>query len=378
MSTTGREQTPAPAASDVAASLREATFVRLVSDAAGDALAGTGVLARALDAAGTPFQASVVAPFADPDRTTEADVTVALGPGHSTGDHTLSASPAATAFDIARELGAGADPEAGPGADPVLALAGTLAGGDADGTVAEAAEQAGVERRPGIAVPVTDLADGLAHTTLVSGPFSGDEERARATLAALDLGPEPDADDHRRLASLVALDVTEDTSPAAADAVARLLHPYVGGPFETVGGYADVLDAVARDRPGVGIALALGHESVHDAALSAWRDHATRAHTAVAEATTGRYDGLFVARGDAMPVGTVARLIAQFHAPEAVTLVVTDGEAAVRATDGRDVADALRVATDAVGGTTVGQGDRARAQFDVPTSELIEAFREAV
>jgi hypothetical protein len=370
MSTTGREQTSAPAPSDVAASLREATFVRLVSDATGDALAGTGVLARALDAAGTPFQASVVGPFADPDRTTEADATVALGPGHSTGDHTLSVSPAATAFDIARELGSGAD--------PVLALAGTLAGGDADGTVAEAAEQAGVERRPGVAVPVADLVDGLAHTTLVSGPFSGDEARVQAMLADLDLGTEPSGDDHRRVASLVALAVTEEMPPGAADAVARLLHPYVGGPFETVGGYADVLDAVARERPGVGIALALGHESVHGAALSAWRDHARRAHTAVAEATTGRYDGLFVARGDAMPVATVARLIAQFHAPEAVTLVVTDGEAAVRAVDGRDVADAMRRATDAVGGTTVGRGDRARARFDVPTSDLIEAFREAV
>jgi hypothetical protein len=370
MSTTGRDQAPAPAASDLAAALDRATFVRLVSDATGEGLAAAGVLAGALDDDGTPFQASVVGPFADPDRTTEADVTVALGSTQSTADHTLTATPAATAFQIVRELGATAD--------PILALAGTIAGGDVDGTVADAAEQAGLERRPGVAVPVADLADGLAHSTLLSGPFSGDEDAARATLASMDLPAEPAGDDHRRVASLVALAVSEDAPERASSALARGLHPYVGGPFETVGGYADVLDAVARTDPGTGIALALGHDSVHGRALSAWRTHASRAHTAVADATTGRYDGLFVARGDAMPTGTVARLVADFHAPEPVVLAVTDGEAAARATDGSDVAAPMRTATDAVGGTTVGQGERARAQFDVPTSELIEAFREAL
>ncbi|WP_324662750.1 hypothetical protein [Haloarcula sediminis] len=369
MSTTGRDQAPAPSPSDLAAALDGAAFVRLVSDATGAALSATGLLARALAADDTPFQASVVAPFADPDRTTEADVTVSLGAGGHGADHTLSATPAATAFAIARELGAG---------DPVLALAGTVAGGDADGTVADAAERAGVERRPGLAVPVADIADGLAHSTLLSGPFSGDAEAARAALAELDLPADPTDDDRRRVASLVALAVTEDAPERATEAVARGLHPYVGGPFETVGGYADVLDAVAREAPGTGIALALGHEGVRESALSAWQTHAARVHSAVADATTGRYDGLFVARGDEMPVGTVARLVADFHAPEPVTLVVTDGEAAARATDGRDVAATMRAATDAVGGETVGRGDRARARFDVPTSELIEAFREAV
>ena len=370
MSTTVREQTPAPDTSAIAASLHEATFVRLVSDATGEALAATGVLARALDDDDTPFQASVVGPFDDPDRTTEADVTVALGPTHRTADHTLAATPAATAYAVAKELDATTD--------PILALAGSIAGGDIDETVAEAAERAGLERRPGLSVPVADIADGLAHSTLLSGPFSGDEERARAMVAELELGAKLTEDDHRRVASLAALAVTEDAPPRAAEAVGRGLHPYVGGPFETVGGYADVLDAVARERPGTGIALALGHDSVRMTALSAWRAHAADAHRALAEATTGRYDGLFVARGDAMPVGTVARLVADFHAPESVTLVVTDGEAAVRATDGQDVAAAMAAAADTIGGESAGRDDRARVQFDVSTAEFIEAFREAV
>ncbi|WP_423999386.1 hypothetical protein ACOZ4I_10825 [Haloarcula salina] len=369
MSATGREPTPATSPSALAGSLREAAFVRLVSDATGDALAATGLLARALD--DTPFQASVVRPFEDPDRTTEADLTVAVGRTQSAADVSLTDRAAATAFETARELGT---------ADPALALAGTIAAGDADGAVAEAAERAGLERRPGVAVPVADLADGLAHSTLFVAPFSGEADAARAALADLDVAPDedPSTDDRRRLASLVALTVTEDAPPRAADAVQRALRPAVGGPFETVGGYADVLDAVARERPGTAVALALGHDAVREDALDAWRTHARRAHEAVTDATTGRYDGLFVARGDPMPTGTVARLFADFRAPEPVTLVVTDGEAAARATDGRDVAASIRAAVESVGGDAVGTGDRARARFDVSTADFIEAFREAL
>ncbi|KOX91982.1 hypothetical protein AMS69_15660 [Haloarcula rubripromontorii] len=369
MSATGREPTPATSPGDLAGSLSEAAFVRLVSDATGEALAATGLLARALD--DTPFQASVVRPFEDPDRTTETDVTVAIGRPQPTADVTLTDRAAATAFEAARELGT---------ADPALALAGTIAAGAVDGTVAEAAEQAGLERRPGVAVPTADLADGLAHSTLFVAPFSGETDAARAALAALDISPDdsPSADDHRRLASLVAMAVTADAPPRAADAVQRALRPAVGGPFETVGGYADVLDAIARERPGTAVALALGHEAVREEALDAWRTHATRAHEAVSDATTGRYDGLFVARGDAMPTGTVARLFADFRAPEPVTLVVTDDRAAARATDGRDVSETMHAAADGVGGDAVGTGERARARFDASTADFIEAFREAV
>ncbi|EMA16001.1 hypothetical protein [Haloarcula amylolytica] len=372
MSATGREPTPATSPGDLAGSLSEATFVRLVSDATGEALAATGLLARALD--DTPFQASVVRPFEDPDRTTETDITVAIGRTQPTADVTLTDRAAATAFETARELGGTAD--------PALALAGTIAAGEVDGTVAEAAEQAGLDRRPGVAVPGTDLADGLAHSTLFVAPFSGDADAARATLADLsaDANQSADrsADDHRRLASLVALTVTADAPPRAADAVQRALRPTMGGPFETVGGYADVLDAVSREQPGTAVALALGHEAVREDALAAWRSHAARAHEAVSEATTGRYDGLFVARGDAMPTGTVARLFADFRAPEPVTLVVTDTAAAARATDGRDVSETMHAAAETVGGDAVGTGDRARARFDVSTADFIEAFREAV
>lgn len=389
MSTAGRDQSSAPAASDVAAALAEAGFVRLVARADGDSLAATGVLARALDARGTPFQATVVRPFSDATRATDADLTVAVGHTDATADVSLSGpGPASvTAFEAVTELG--------DSPDPTLAVAGALAAGEGTGTLAEAAEQAGIERRIGVAVPVEDLADGLAHSTLVHAPFSGDADAAADALAELDLGQNendevPDAehpngqilteDDHRRLASLVALAVTgaEDATDRAGESVERALRPYVGGPFETVGGYADVLDATARERPGIAVALALGHDGLREEALASWRTHAERAHAAVTDATTRRYEGVFVARGGEMPVGTVARLVADFRSPEPVTLVVGEDEAAARSTDGRDVYDALATAADATDGDATGSEKRARAGFAGERYEFVETFREAL
>ena len=370
MSATGREPTPATSPSDLAGSLREAAFVRLVSDATGEALAATGLLARALD--DTPFQASVVRPFEDPDRTTEADLTVAVGRAQSAADVALTDRAAATAFETARELGT---------ADPALALAGTIAAGEVDGTVAEAATQAGLERRPGVAVPVADLADGLAHSTLFVAPFSGEADAARAAMADLDVDPDgtPSDDDGRRLASLVALAVTEDAPPRAADAVQRALRPAVGGPFETVGGYADVLDAVARERPGTAVALALGHEVVREDALDAWRTHARRAHEAVADATTGRYDGLFVARvDDDAPAPVVARLLRDFRSPEPVALALADDAAAAAAVEDRGIAGAMARTVTRTGGSYDGTATTGYATYECETKEFTHAFREVL
>jgi len=383
MSATARTE-DAPAAGEVAGRLREAGFVRLVGAATGDALAASGVLARALAARDSPFQISL-APFpTDADRSTDADLTVAVGRPDPTADCSLpgGAEPVSeTAFAIARELGA--DP------DVSLALAGVVADGrEVGGTVVEAAEATGIERRPGVAVPTTDLVDGLAHSTLVHAPFSGDTEATAAALASLETdstesgvdGSALDEQDRRRAASLVALrTVGDDAVPSrGGQAVERVLRPYEAGPFATVGGHADVLDAVAREAPGTGVALALGHD-VDAAALDAWRAHACRAHAAVADATTGRYDGLFVARAETedAPVETMARLVHDYRSPEPVTLAVTDGAAAVVA-DERDLGSVLSTAAGGVDGTAAATGSTGRVRFDVDTAAFITAFREAV
>ncbi|MFB6160835.1 MAG: exonuclease RecJ, partial [Haloferacaceae archaeon] len=166
-----------------------------------------------------------------------------------------------------------------------------------------------------------------------------------------------------------------------------------GGPFATLGGYADVLDAVAREAPGVGVALALGGRGDVDpreAALEAWRRHATAVHGHLRAATTARYDGAYVARVETATLGrlvTAAGLLRDFRSPEPVALAVADGGAAAAATapDGlrERVATAAAAAgadaSPAVGGPAVAgvQFDDAATDDGSGADEFVAAFRGA-
>lgn len=406
MSATGRPSESAPGASDVAAAVREAGLVRIVATADGDALAATGLLARALSETRVAFQASVTRLPRPGERgadnaDTEADITLTVGaPG---GDIALTADPVSpVAYDAAREL----DTEPGP----VLALAGTVAAGHEPGTAGaplEAAREQGIEQRPGISIPTTDLADGLAHTTLAHAAFSGDAGAARAALSERDLPAEVAEDAHeegasvgRQIASLLALVTARDGTPRAAEAIKRALRPYApGGRFATIEGYADVLEAVARERPGTGVALALGHEA-REPALEAWRDHARRAHRMLRKLDTGRYDGVVVARppkdgdgagdrgtdgggpsgdhpSDCVPVETVARLLRDFSSPEPVALVIVGEEAAAAALD-RAVTPALHEAAEAVDAAATGRGTTGYAGGIDDQQTFVTTFRRAL
>jgi hypothetical protein len=202
-------------------------------------------------------------------------------------------------------------------------------------------------------------------------------------LEARDLPTErsPDTDDEagRRLASLLAFDAVRsgEAPPRAADAVERALRPHAGGPFATVEGYADVLDATARRAPGTGVALALGHDA-REAALDAWREHGAAAHRALRAADTSRYDGLLAVVTRTGPVRTVARLARDFLSPEPAVLVVGDGECAV-AGAGVDVTGPTRTVAATVDGESVARGDTAYARLDTgDPAALVDAFREGL
>jgi hypothetical protein len=368
----------APAASDVAARCRDAEFVRLVATPDGDALAATGLLAGALAERDAAFQTSVSWwPAAD----TEADLTVSVGT--TGGDVALTgASLAPLAHEAATELDA--DP------DPTLALAGAVVAGETPGDHASLLETAGLERDPGVAAPTDDVADALAHTTLAHAGFSGAPEDAARALAGVDR-------DGRTLASVLALAALETAERYAATAVERALNPYALGPdapFATLAGYADVLDAAARARPGTGVALALGYD-VTDVALDAWRDHAVRVHGAVRGATTARHDGLVVVALDdagtddadatARTLGSVARLVRDFRSPEPVVLAHAGGRAAVATADA-DVSTLAAEAASAVGGeartrAVHGVGSPACAHVEVDRDEtdaVVAALRRAL
>jgi hypothetical protein len=392
MSTADHEPSAGGDPTAVATRVSDASFVRIVARADGDGVAAAGVLARALSSVDTPFQVSAA-------RTVEARTERVDRAATHAGDDEVTvlvggaAAPEAVRIDEGGPASVAAwrvAREVSDDADPVLALAGAVAAGvtpgsDGSAPVLEAARESGLGRRPGVAVPTADLADGLAHSTLVHAPFSGDVERAHSALAEVGVDPEGEAGPERgrTVASLVAIEAAGDeaATPGAADAVERALRPAVpGGPFRTVGGYADVLDAVAREKPGTALALALGRE-VRDPALSTWRDHATRAHGAVRTASTGRYDGLFAARVDAedVPVGTVARLLSAYRSPEPVTLVVADGQAGAVAEDPADLGRAMRSVAGSVDGRADGTPRRAYAEFEgTDPTTVVAAFREAL
>lgn len=385
MSATGRSETDAPAPSDVAARLRDAGFVRLVAAATGDAVAGAGLLATALAERGVPYQTSVVAVPDAATSGTDADVTVALGRPAEAADAVVGTgggSVSADAYEVAEELDA---------ADPTLALAGVVASGRAPGSeLLGAADDVGIERRPGVATPGVDPVDGLAHSTLVHTSFSGDVDAASEVLAGLSLPEQLGPDARQQLASFVALTVAgdEQATDRGANAVERFLRPHEAGPFGTVGGLGDVLDATARERPGLATVLALGDGDPEEA-LDVWRRHGRKAHAAVREASTGRYDGLYVARCGGqtptgqVPVGTVARLLCGYRSPEPAVLVVAEGvaEAGVvgDSTAGTPhVGEVMAAATAGLDGDGAGTATRGRATFDCSPTEFVAAFREVV
>ncbi len=351
---------PEDAPENAATRLADADFVRLVATADGDALTATGLLARGLDSVGIPYQASLSAVPEPP--ATDADCTVAVG--GSSGDVTLRSEPLALeAASILEDLA----PDA---LDPALALAGAVCSGSEP--AGRLLERAALDRRPGIAIPTDDPIEGLAGSTLVHAGFSGDTEATGSALSDLD---DPNG---RELASFLALSIVEKAPPRAAEAVERALRPYVTDRFETLGGFADVLDAAARIQPGIGLALALGND-VETAAETAWRTHGERAHTALRTADTGRYDGLYAVRTeDVTPelLGTVARLAFQYRSPEPIALAVTDGAAA--AVGETAIEGPLSETAAALEGRSVAGNGTGTAIFEETADEFTATFRGAV
>ena len=396
------------AASRVASAVAAAPFVRVFGHADGDALAACGLLAVALRDREIPFRvhfstdpagdAVDVVERDDGERDDSQTIVVSRGqrgPADlavpARGDH-QPASLAAAA--ISRELGV--DP------DPVLAVAGVIAAGEtpggagSDDLLAAAESAALVERRPGVAVPTADRAADLAHATRLDAPFSGDVDAARDLLADLgiptDSDAEIDAGTRTELASAVAVEAAtaDSAAPQAAESVGDALRPYATptAPFATLGGYADVVSALAREAPGVAVSLAFGAPGAVSEAVDIWRDHAAAAHAALDSPTTGRYEGVYVLRVETdrpSVLPTVARLARAYRSPEPVALVVSepiDGRrrAALAATEPRGLADATATVAREFDGDAGGTPTQATLAVDdsVADGELIAAIREAL
>ncbi len=364
MATTGRTATDSVDIGRIASRLREAAFVHLVGCPEGSALAAIGLLADALDDAGIPHQASLAkSPRAATARFVDEGIT--LGLGFDVGDLSVPIdSLARSAFEVAGALDT--DP------DPILAIAGTVAESDVPrGAAFEAAEEMGVERRPGLAIPVADLAVGLAYSGRVHGSFSGDEQAAGAFLAELDLSVELDASDRTALAGAVALEVTEKGSVAARQAISDFLAPYdAPSGFKTVEGYADVLEALAMSDPGAGLAFVLGYED-REVALERWQDFGRRLHRTLDRLSHTESGPAAVAGVESVDPRPVARLLRDFEL--ALPLVIVGGPETTAVATTEDDADALGLLVEEFDDDLVtGHDDLAWLHSEIPPETVAE------
>ncbi|MEF8772042.1 hypothetical protein [Halodesulfurarchaeum sp.] len=306
MATTGTA-TESRDAADLASDLHDAELVRVVSRADGDGLAAATILGDALADRDIPRHLSLapsrnrVAPRLEGD-----DTAIVLG--FPDFEQSCNAESAATcAFEMAQELGT--DP------DPGLALAGgTVAGVRAQDPALSAAQDRGLTQRPGLAIPTADMATGLAYTGWLHAEFSGDEAATSEFVADLDL-PEPmNERGHRMVASAVALEAT-DTLPSerATKAIANAVGPRTTPTaFETIGGYADVLNAAAKMDAGAALAsLLTGAES---RLLEMWQVYGAKVHEVVAELPQTETP-VQTATVEGIPPDDVARLGRDFRVP---------------------------------------------------------------
>ena len=369
-------------AESVATTLADTAFVRVICRSDGDAIAAAGLLARALRRENTPFQIRADQfGQADPTiNDQDDDCCIALGLSHPAADininpveqsvtrsvyavtEALSASQHAstsasasvsgsdTPGDVSREdVDIDADTTIPP-TDTLLAVSGIVTTGvslEAESVISTQAQEQtqtqsrkkdkdksgfatalletitktdtiSIDQHPGVGIPVGNIVDGLAHSTLIHASFSGDIDATQAMIAEIDIDADVNDDsdnqdgstdamslidlsteDQRTIASAVTIDVIKTSTAAIGTAISleRALHPQylLDGPMTTIEGYADVLRAVSRERPGTAIALAISHDA-NDAALTAWREHAQAVHHILETAHTGRYDGVYVLR----------------------------------------------------------------------------------
>ncbi|MGM0372640.1 MAG: exonuclease [Halobacteriota archaeon] len=343
----------------LAGHLRGAPLARVVSRADGDGLAAAAILGRALAARNIPRHLSLSPTAADATtRISESGTAVALG--FSVGDHACNPDSAALcAYAVARELGT--EP------DPGLAIAGAVAADvEPHGPALDAANERGLEHRPGLAIPTADPAVGLAHTGLVHADFSGSVEAAGDFLGPLDLPAELDADANERLASAVALAATDTARPdRATRAIEAAIAPRTSPTdFETVEGYADVLNASAAMAPGQALAALLGTQD-RTTLRSLWEQYGTALHRAVEDLSQAESP---VATGtvEAIPPRDVARLGRDFHV-DADRLYVAGTDAVALATSEENARERLETAFPAAQITGTDRLATVRAETDLET-----------
>lgn len=301
---------------DRANRLHAAEFVTVSTSPTADAIAATAALVQLFQQQSVPFHVRL---GAAPTVTVAEDApSIAVGTSSQEADVHLAPPATTEVTEITERFGT--EP------DPVLSAVGRQVW-EAEPTSDDGADS-DQKRSPGVGLPVADVADGLTHSTLLRGPWSGDTDYREIPQDA-----ENDAD----LASLVALEALQASAVPArtASALERALHPMTTAEhaFPTVEGLADVLTVLAAEDPGMALAVACEPATHREEAVQRWHRSAAAVHDRL---STGPDEtgGDVAVYYDADPAPHVlARLARDFEGEAACVLALSAETVAVATCD---------------------------------------------
>lgn len=279
--------------------LDSARFVRLFVAPTASAIAAAGIAVAALRAHGTPHHVSV-GDIAPEERPTDATV---FAIGHGTAE-IPTVSPAGVLEAV--------DTDDLPGIVDGLAATARF-GGEASGG-------------GNVGLPTAGSNADLPSSTLVRGPFSGDDTDHEPWRAR------DHEDDERTRRAAIALGCLEEhATDRAATAVSRFLdaRPLPAGPFATDAGTFDVLDVLADRHAGLALAVCCGQASAHEVALTTWRREAAAVHRELDDILDDESaDSEGPTRIEDAPLAPIARLARMARTGDG-PVVITDGTGVV-------------------------------------------------
>jgi hypothetical protein len=378
-------------AESLAQELRAAPFVRIHPVSDPEALAAASVLAWGLRQCKTPFQIRPLTPTTEPVRIHDNSYDIGVGRSSlqvSTSLAAQSKSMVQTAIETTTILAPGLIAQSARLSSVVVSgLFGAQAVPMLSSKDALPPSVADMEKTPGVASPVADPIDGLTHSMLLHGPWSGDIEATADTYEAYTEMSLPLCESAGRdLSSQVTLDMLRSASHGRIKtALQGAIHPrpFAAGSFETLGGAFDVFRAVVREAPGTAVGFSLGADVV-TACLEHWRTHANCVHNELQSLREQRFQSVSLFELDSaltpLQCSTVADVALAYMSAEPVTVV--RGDRAIAIASSAPVAPQIAQAMDdeplANDGWIATPHRAVFASCEMPTETIVETVRREV
>lgn len=191
-----------------------------------------------------------------------------------------------------------------------------------------------------LGIPREAIDDGLAHSTLVHGSFSGDIEALNGFLEGVD------TDDRTAVMSAITLGALANGGSRTAPALERLLASgrRSDGPFASVAGEADVFDVLCEADPGIALAIACGRSTLDDG-MDRWRTVANSVHEAVRTAHVDPSANLVSIDTSCVAPSVVSRLVFDYRTDAEAVLVTGPDHVGLTSTRLEEVLDDIEEIT---------------------------------